>query len=106
MIELAFVVCMKTMMHLCEERSIAYLPDVSLMGCMMQAQPQLAEWAATHPESASHPLDVPAIRRARHEGLNPQAFGRAISRPLLRGRSRDAHTSLTIGPETVRDVAP
>jgi hypothetical protein len=50
MIELAFVACMKAMMHLCEERSIAYLPDVSLRGCMAQAQPQLAEWAAAHPD--------------------------------------------------------
>lgn len=50
MIELAFVVCLKTMMHLCEERSIAYLPEISLMGCMIGAQPQLAEWSLTHPE--------------------------------------------------------
>jgi hypothetical protein len=50
MIELAFVACVKTMMHICEERSIAYLPDVSLMSCMMQAQPELARWSEAHPE--------------------------------------------------------
>ena len=49
MIELAFVVCLRTMPDLCEQRSIAYLPDVGLMGCMMQAQPQLAQWSETHP---------------------------------------------------------
>jgi hypothetical protein len=50
MIELAFVACLKTMMHLCEERTIAYLPDVSLMSCMIQAQPQLAAWSLMHPD--------------------------------------------------------
>ena len=50
MIELSFIVCLKTMMHLCDERSIYYLPDVGLLACMMQAQPQLAEWTAAHPE--------------------------------------------------------
>lgn len=49
MIELVFVVCLRTMPHLCEERSLAYVEDVSLMSCMMQAQPQLAQWSQTHP---------------------------------------------------------
>jgi hypothetical protein len=50
MIELAFLVCLRTMPHLCEERHIAYLPEVSLTTCMMQAQPQLAAWSLSHPE--------------------------------------------------------
>jgi hypothetical protein len=49
MIELVFVVCLRTMPHLCEERSLAYVEDVSLMSCMMQAQPHLAQWSATNP---------------------------------------------------------
>lgn len=50
MIELAFVVCMKTMMHLCEERSIPFMADISMMDCMIRAQSQLADWASTHPD--------------------------------------------------------
>jgi hypothetical protein len=49
MIELVFVVCLRATPLECEERSIAYLPEVSLMTCMMQAQPQLAQWSAQHP---------------------------------------------------------
>jgi hypothetical protein len=49
MIELAFVVCLRSLPVLCEERSMSYLPETTLMGCMMQAQPQLAEWSQQHP---------------------------------------------------------
>lgn len=49
MIELAFVVCLKAQLHLCEERSFAYLPDMTLFSCMMQAQPQLAAWSESNP---------------------------------------------------------
>jgi hypothetical protein len=49
MIELVFVVCLKTMPHLCEQRSLAYLEDMSLWSCMLQAQPQLAQWSEAHP---------------------------------------------------------
>jgi hypothetical protein len=52
MIELVFVVCLRASPELCEERSISYLPEIGLMACMMQAQPQLAEWSAAHPELA------------------------------------------------------
>jgi hypothetical protein len=50
MIELVFVVCLRTMPHLCEERSLSYVEDISLMNCMMQAQPQLAQWSASNPD--------------------------------------------------------
>jgi hypothetical protein len=50
LIELVFVACLRTTPELCEERSIAYLPDMSLMTCMMQAQPELAQWSEAHPE--------------------------------------------------------
>jgi hypothetical protein len=49
MIELAFVVCLRAMPAECEERSMTYLPDATLMSCMMQAQPQLAQWSEQHP---------------------------------------------------------
>jgi hypothetical protein len=50
MIELAFVVCLRLMPDRCEDRSILYLPEITLMGCMMQAQPQLAAWCEAHPD--------------------------------------------------------
>lgn len=49
MIELAFIVCLSVTPDHCEERRISYLPETGLMACMMQAQPQLAEWLETHP---------------------------------------------------------
>lgn len=49
MIELVFVACLRTIPAQCEERSLAYLPEASLVSCMLQAQPHLAEWAETHP---------------------------------------------------------
>lgn len=49
MIELLFVVCLKTLPSACEERSLLSLEDTGLMTCMMQAQPQLAEWSVSHP---------------------------------------------------------
>lgn len=49
MIELVFVACLKTMPSRCEERSLAYLPEMTLFSCMIQAQPQLARWAEMHP---------------------------------------------------------
>jgi hypothetical protein len=48
-IELVFVVCLRNMPDLCEQRSLSYLEDISLMTCMMQAQPQLAQWSASNP---------------------------------------------------------
>ena len=50
MIELAFVVCLLRAPSLCEERYIAFLPEVSLMSCMIGAEPQLAEWIEAHPD--------------------------------------------------------
>jgi hypothetical protein len=28
---------------------MSYLPETTLMGCMLQAQPQLAQWSEQHP---------------------------------------------------------
>ena len=49
MIELIFVACLTTGTGLCEEKVQAFLPDIGVMGCMMTAQQQLAQWAAAHP---------------------------------------------------------
>ncbi len=49
MIELVFIACLKTAPAVCDERRIGYLDDVGLTACMIQAQPQLAQWMATHP---------------------------------------------------------
>lgn len=49
MIELAFVTCLIADPQICEERSMTLLPEVGIMGCMMTAQPQLAQWSAAHP---------------------------------------------------------
>jgi hypothetical protein len=44
-----FLACLRTMPHQCEERSLAYTAEMNLMSCMLQAQPQLAQWAEMHP---------------------------------------------------------
>ncbi len=49
LIELTFIVCLKSAPDICQEQSLAYLPDLGLTACMMQAQPRLAEWLETHP---------------------------------------------------------
>jgi hypothetical protein len=50
MIELIFVVCLSSGTGACEERVQSYLPDVGIVGCMMTAQQQLAQYSASHPE--------------------------------------------------------
>jgi hypothetical protein len=49
MIELVFIACLQTLPTECEERSMAHLPEVGHMGCLMTAQPQLALWSEAHP---------------------------------------------------------
>lgn len=49
MISLIFVVCLAAQPQECEERSLVYLEAASPTSCMMQAQPELARWAAEHP---------------------------------------------------------
>ena len=50
MIELVFIVCLKTNPTACEERVISFLSERSGAGaCMVRAQPELAAWAAAHP---------------------------------------------------------
>lgn len=52
LIEFTFIVCLKISPDICEERSLAYLPEIGLTTCMMQAQPRLAEWLEMHPKLA------------------------------------------------------
>jgi hypothetical protein len=49
MIELVFLACLRTMPAECEERSLAYLPELGPSVCMAQAQPWLAAWTEAHP---------------------------------------------------------
>ena len=49
MIELAFVVCLGPCPTCARSAASPTFPMSALMGCMMQAQPQLAEWSETHP---------------------------------------------------------
>ncbi|MBA3325981.1 MAG: hypothetical protein H0T41_12200 [Rhodobacteraceae bacterium] len=49
MIELFFIACLQTAPTACEERSIGYIENVSMMECLAQAQPQLAAWTEAHP---------------------------------------------------------
>ncbi|MGB3243545.1 MAG: hypothetical protein WBB25_03350 [Sulfitobacter sp.] len=48
MIELLFVVCLASDPNQCRQRSLVFT-DVSPTQCLMGAQPELANWIATHP---------------------------------------------------------
>lgn len=50
MIELVFIVCLKSSPRLCEERVLSYLAAHSPVACMAQAPPELARWALDHPD--------------------------------------------------------
>ena len=49
MIELLFVVCLAAAQDSCAERSLLFVSEAGLAGCMMAAQPELAQWAVAHP---------------------------------------------------------
>lgn len=49
MIELVFVACLLFEPSECRERELIFY-DVSLMACMMGAQPVLAKWAYDNPD--------------------------------------------------------
>ncbi len=48
MIELLFVACLRGEPATCENRTLQFA-DLSLMTCMMAAQPELARWQQEHP---------------------------------------------------------
>lgn len=49
MMELMFIACLGASEPVCEERVIAQLPEVSLIGCLFTAPQRLAEWSESHP---------------------------------------------------------
>ncbi|MGO9235969.1 MAG: hypothetical protein ACLP4V_18570 [Methylocella sp.] len=49
LIELILTVCTLTHPASCEERRLSLMDEGSLMQCMTQAPPVIAEWAGSHP---------------------------------------------------------
>ena len=49
MIVLAFVACLDADPKVCREYNLMFSETMTPMTCLMQAQPRLAEWTATHP---------------------------------------------------------
>ena len=49
MIALVFITCLQTSPTVCEERTMLYQEQMTPMACLMNAQPELAKWKATHP---------------------------------------------------------
>lgn len=49
MIALVFITCLETSPDICQERSLLFSEQMTPMRCLMNAQPQLADWAKTHP---------------------------------------------------------
>ncbi len=48
-VELILTVCTLTEPASCEERRLSFIDEGSLMQCMTQAPPAIAEWADSHP---------------------------------------------------------
>lgn len=49
LIELAVVVCLRADPNACEDRHFTFPNGHSMVGCMVEAQPFLADWEAKHP---------------------------------------------------------
>jgi hypothetical protein len=49
LIELILTVCSMAQPAACEERNLAFIDQGSLMQCMLQAPPTIAQWADAHP---------------------------------------------------------
>jgi hypothetical protein len=49
MIELILTVCALTAPSQCDERRLQFVAQESLMQCMMQAPPYIAQWSDDHP---------------------------------------------------------
>lgn len=49
LIELILTVCTLTLPESCEEQRLPFVDISSLMQCMKQAPPAMAEWANSHP---------------------------------------------------------
>ena len=71
MIELILSVCALNAPSLCEEQRLPFVAQESLMQCMMQAPPYIAEWSDEHPtRSASRGGD--ALIRAKRARRSDQ----------------------------------
>jgi hypothetical protein len=51
MLVLIMTVCAMSAPNNCGEERLQFTADESLMQCMMQAQPYLAQWADQHPDT-------------------------------------------------------
>ncbi|WP_036262127.1 hypothetical protein [Methylocapsa aurea] len=51
LIELILTVCSLAQPSACEERQLSLIDQGSLMQCMLQAPPKIAQWADGHPNS-------------------------------------------------------
>ena len=69
MIELILTVCALNAPDQCEERRLQIVSQGSLMQCMMQAPPYVAEWSGEHPASRVTPLAMRLPRRRWPENL-------------------------------------
>jgi len=49
LVELILTVCSLAQPAACEERQLSFLDQGSLMQCMLQAPPTIAQWADAHP---------------------------------------------------------
>ena len=50
MIELILTVCALTAPNQCDEQRLQFASQESLMQCMMQAPPYIAQWVGEHPK--------------------------------------------------------
>nr|WP_026607380.1 hypothetical protein [Methylocapsa acidiphila] len=50
LVELILTVCSLANPSSCEERQLAFLDQGSLMQCMLQAPPTIAQWSDNHPD--------------------------------------------------------
>jgi hypothetical protein len=49
-IELVMTVCTVANLNLCEDKRIKLEANISVMACMMTAQPTMAQWVAENPD--------------------------------------------------------
>ena len=49
MIALVFTACLQASPMVCQEQNLLFAEQMTPMACLMNAQPELAKWKATHP---------------------------------------------------------
>lgn len=50
MIALVFVACLQSSPTVCQEQNVLFTDQMTPMGCLMNAQPEMAKWKNTHPK--------------------------------------------------------